>query len=152
MLKSDKLLDTLINIERLIFADYTVDVSKSSPTNDTVYLIYKAAFGRAPDVAGFEFWTSSADSKGYTATDLAGFFSKSTEFINLVGENPSNGHYLAKLYNNILGRPSDLVGEAYWTDQLNNGTSKDLVLASFALSPENIKVTESFTKDGYWLL
>jgi len=145
-------LDTLVNIEKLQFVDYTIDVSKSAPIDKTVYMLYKAAFGRVPDVSGFDYWTTQAETKGYTATQLASYFSQSNEFKILIGDNSANENYVAKLYQNVLGRAPDITGEAFWIDQLNKGQPRDLILASFAVSPENVGATEAYVKDGYWLL
>lgn len=144
-------LDTLVNIERLQFVDYTLDVSRTSPIDKSIYLLYKAAFGRVPDLGGFDYWTSAAATKGFTISDLAGFFSTSTEFKNLFGENPTNEQYINKLYQNVLDRVPDITGSAFWTDQLSKGVTKETVLVGFALSDENLKMTEAYTKDGYWL-
>ena len=79
-------------------------------------------------------------------------FSQSPEFKTLFGDNPTNQEYVNKLYENILDRTPDITGSAFWVDQLSKNMPRETVLVGFALSDENLKGTEKYTKDGFWLM
>lgn len=127
--------DTLTNIERLQFADKTLALDITGNAGQA-YRLYQAAFNRTPDGGGLKYWIEQMDT-GTTLEQVAVGFINSAEFKALYGENPSNEDFVTKLYSNVLHRAPDAGGKAYWVEQLNKGTSKAAVLASFSESPEN---------------
>jgi hypothetical protein len=143
--------DTLINVEKLQFYDFIIDFTKTAPVDKTVYLMYQAALGRMPDQSGFDYWTNQAETKNYSSLDLANIFSKTGEFTDRFGTNPTNTAYVLKLYDNVLGRAPDPAGLNYWVGRLDAGTSKEQVLSSFALGDENLKITAPHVDNGFWL-
>ena len=90
---------------------------------DAVIREYQAAFGRAPDQAGLAYWVGVAATTGLGG--LSADFANSQEFFNLWGVNadaPATTSLVEALYQNILGRPGDAAGVAYWSSQnLNAG-------------------------------
>ena len=92
----------------------------------------------------FEATNSSAKSEGLTST----LVQKLNEDIgignNLVANDPSlfyratSADFVNTLYEQILGRPADSEGSAFWTNQIEEGASRISVLHSFIVSPENL--------------
>ena len=131
--------DTLVNIERLQFADTTIafDIG-ANQTAGSGYMLYKAAFNRTPDVGGLGYWISKMDS-GMSYGDVAKNFVTSAEFKTAFGgPNPSVSTLVTKLYNNVLNRTPDAGGLAFWQDKLNTGWSTADVLGFFSTSGENV--------------
>jgi hypothetical protein len=80
--------------------------------------LYVALFGRAPDADGLGYWTQRVDS-GDSMTTIANA---------MYGTDPARAYFplfltnqeiIASFYLNVLGRPADAEGLAYWTAQLN---------------------------------
>ena len=129
--------DLLINVERIAFADKTYAFDTEG-VGGQAYRIYKAAFNREPDSGGLGYWIAQMDD-GMDMVEVAARFIDSSEFRSLYGQNPTNGEFLTKVYNNVLNRDPDAGGYAWWTDQLENNPEKtwQKVLADFSESPEN---------------
>lgn len=85
--------------------------------------VYIAAFNRAPDASGLDFWT-----KAYLTTAkediavIANGFASSAEYANKYPTFLTNTEYVAAIYTNVFGRTVDTVGSAYWTSALDAGT------------------------------
>ena len=126
--------------------------------------LYTAALGRTPDMAEVTYWNDifqnniSAAAKaqgqiyslgeagaGYNGTlSIAGGFTNSAEFQSTYGT-LSNDAFVHQLYVNALGRAGEPAGVQYWDNLLDSGTeTREMVLVSFALSPENIKNSMSW--------
>jgi hypothetical protein len=130
---------------------YDLSTQSKTAVSDNVYLLYQAAFDRLPDEGGFKYWSEQVTKSGLSNTQLANFFMASSEFKTLFGETPSNADYVTKLYSNVLGRQPDILGAAYWTQQLDSGVAKDVVLIGFALGTENVTNAASYMSNGYWV-
>jgi hypothetical protein len=127
---------TLDNVERLKFLDSAVALDISGNAG-MAYRVYQAAFDRAPDAAGLGYWIKAMDG-GMSLTDVASGFTTSNEFKAMYGANPSHLDFVNKLYLNVLHRPGEAAGVAYWTATLDNpGTTAAAVLAAFSESTEN---------------
>jgi len=128
--------DTITNIERLKFTDtmLALDITANS---GKVYRLYQAAFNRTPDAAGLGFWINAADKGANLVTDAAAGFINSPEFISLYGANPTNGEFVALLYNNVLHRSLDQGGYDFWVNALSSGSTRPEILYSFSESTEN---------------
>jgi len=112
--------------------------SVTATTNVTA--LYSAAFNRAPDAAGLQYWAAASDN-GTALSAIAAGFIGSDEFHNLY-PNADPSAVVTGLYQNALHRAPDAPGFAYWTDALQHGTSLADVLIGFALSNENLaKIT-----------
>jgi len=130
--------DTLTNVERLKFADTNVALDVGPTQNaGSVYMLYKAAFNRAPDNGGMGYWLAQKDGGSDIVTNIAQGFVGSKEFTDKYGANPSNASYVDKLYQNVLGRAGDSGGITYWNQELDAGRiSKAAVLVQFATLAE----------------
>jgi hypothetical protein len=100
--------------------------------------LYLAALGRLPDHGGLDYWTDQHRA-GVRIRTIAAQFVASSEFARRYG-NPSNADFVALLYQNVLGRPGDSGGVAYWTKRLDQKTTTrpDLVVR-FSESSENVR-------------
>jgi hypothetical protein len=80
--------------------------------------LYVALFGRAPDAEGLAFWVGKLNA-GESMTQVAN---------DMFGTDPARAYYpgfltnqeiIASFYVNVLGRPADAEGLAFWTAKLN---------------------------------
>lgn len=141
--------DLLSNIERIRFTDTSVALDIDG-IGGQAYRIYKAAFDRAPDLAGVGYWIAQMD-KGISLTDVAAGFINSNEFRDLYGTNPSNADFLTNVYTNVLGRAPDQAGYDWWLNQMNTIPSETpaKVLAQFSESAENVNVLAQLIGNGF---
>lgn len=102
--------------------------------------LYQAAFGRAPDLAGVQYWSAAMDAGTATLSDVAGSFVGSAEFQNDYGA-LNDDRFVGRLYSNVLGRASDAAGSAYWVNQMAQGASRGQALIGFSEGFENIQNT-----------
>jgi hypothetical protein len=142
--------DTLVNINRLQFTDTMVALDNGPTQNaGSVYMLYKAAFNRAPDNGGMGYWLSLKDKGADIVTSLAQGFVGSKEFTDKYGTNPSNASYVDKLYLNVLGREGEAGGVAYWNQELDAGRiSKAAVLVQFATLAEGASLVAAEISHG----
>jgi hypothetical protein len=147
---SSPISDTFYGICRLKFTDTNLALDVGPTENaGSVYMLYKAAFNRAPDAGGMGYWLAQKDSGKDIVTNLAQGFVNSPEFIAKYGSNPSNASYVDKLYQNVLGRAGESGGVAYWNGELDAGRiSKAAVLVQFATLPEGAANVASLIANG----
>ena len=144
--------DQTTTSDRLLFDDgeFALDVDAGENAG-SAYRIYQAAFDRTPDSEGLKFWIDQVDA-GKSLADVAMDFVNSTEFANVYGVDASNEDFIAKLYQNVLGRDGDEDGLAYWIGLLESGAQdKAGVLSQFSESAENIANVAPVISDGIFL-
>lgn len=98
-----------------------------------VALLYRAVFGRAPDLEGLQFWADSGLSIGAAARA----FATSQEWRASDYDQMDDAAFLSRVYQNVLGRQPESGGSAFWLDTLAAGASRAEVLAAIALSGEH---------------
>jgi Domain of unknown function (DUF4214) len=130
----------LYQVERIAFTDVTLAFDTDGGSGQA-YRVYKAAFNRDPmsgDAKGLGYWIAQIE-KGMDLIEVSARFVDSNEFRTLYGANPTNGQFLTKLYQNVLGRDPEASGYNWWLNELNTNPSKTKakVLADFAESGEN---------------
>ncbi|CAN7665315.1 DUF4214 domain-containing protein [Rhizobium sp. LjRoot30] len=138
------------DVERVSFRDLTIAFDDDGMAG-IGYRIYQAAFDRVPDYVGLGHWIRQLDS-GVSLLNVAAAFVGSDEFRAVYGTNPTAKAYIAKLYQNVLGREGEADGAAFWEEQLASGVSAAQVLAHFSESPENISGVASSIADGIWYI
>ncbi|UTY60127.1 DUF4214 domain-containing protein [Massilia sp. erpn] len=108
-------------------------------------LLYHAAFGRAADIGGLNFYTGA----GASLASVAKFFTASKEWVAAGLDKLDDKAFVTKLYEQVLGRAPDQDGVDFWLKALAgaNGVkaSRDTVLLGFAVSEEHRKLQ---AKDG----
>lgn len=80
--------------------------------------LYVALFGRAPDAEGLGFWVQKLDG-GMSLNDMANTMYATTPARAYYPEFLTNQEIIASFYLNVLGRPADAEGLAFWTAKLN---------------------------------
>ncbi|MES2299086.1 MAG: M57 family metalloprotease [Pseudomonadota bacterium] len=129
-------LDVLVDIERIRFADGAVALDLDGAAGK-LYRLYKAAFDRTPDQAGFSYWLAALD-HGSSVQTVAAAFGASVEFTQLYGGEGHFDVFLSSLYAHVLHRPPDQGGADWWrATYASGGVSLADVLISFAESAEN---------------
>jgi Domain of unknown function (DUF4214)/PKD domain len=113
-----------------------------------LYRLYRAAFGRSPDVRGFGYWKNVLDSKTFSIDQVALDFLSSKESQTLYGNVLPNAEFVARIYQNVLGRTGDPAGIAYWITALERGESRSTVLLAIADSTENRVLTKDSISNG----
>ena len=106
--------DTLVNVERLKFADIALAFDLNGNAGQT-YRLYQAAFDRTPDTAGLSDWIRGMDA-GMSLKTVASGFIGSAEFRDLYGANLTNTQFIDLLYANALNRAPDQTGYDYWSE------------------------------------
>jgi plastocyanin len=124
----------LPGVTEMVFTD-GIGIFDPTGVAEEVARLYQAVLGRAPDVAGLEYWTAAINSSNLSLTSLASSFVASPEFIHDYGT-LSNPAFVTQLYADALDRAPDASGAQYWNDLLLSGTSRGAVALSFAESPE----------------
>jgi hypothetical protein len=129
--------DTLVDIEKLTFADRTLDLdnySSLTQLNDTQFSdlakVYVAYFNRAADAEGLYFWADKL-AEGMDMATIASYFSQSAEAKALYPDTANTSAFVTAVYANVLGRTPDQAGFDFWTTTLNNGSMQP---ATFVLS------------------
>lgn len=99
--------------------DMLADPEFAGPLEGAVQA-YEAAFGRMPDRDGLRWWVAQRR-HGATVADLADDLMSSHEYATH-DELLTDQEYVTELYENVLGRPADPVGLAYWTRKIGEPT------------------------------
>ena len=128
-------IDTLVNVERLKFADVSVAMDIDGVAGQA-YRLYAAAFDRAPDKAGLGYWIKMMDN-GQTLEQVAAGFAASKEFADLYGARPSDAQFVELLYQNVLHRAAEGDGYNYWMNVLAKDVPRAFVLGCFSEGAEN---------------
>jgi beta-glucanase (GH16 family) len=119
--------DTLTNIQRVTFADQTIDtasVLKAANLGLSAFLpvidLYGAYLNRAPDALGLSFWSAKL-SEGTSLADIGKAFYASAEATALRPAGQTSSALVSDAYTNLLGRSADSAGLNYWTNELQSG-------------------------------
>jgi hypothetical protein len=113
-----------------------VSSAESAMVVDPVNRLYLAYFRRTPDAAGLTHWVGQLRS-GAGLEGVSTAFASSEEFGSTYGARTDEG-FVDLVYRNVLGRPSDEAGRAYWTRQLASGQmARGEVMTGFSESDEN---------------
>lgn len=113
-----------------------------------LYRLYRAAFGRSPDVRGLGYWKHVLESTSVSIDQVALDFLSSKESQTLYGNALTNEDFVARLYQNVLGRAGDPAGITYWVSVLERGGSRSGVLLAIADSTENRVLTKDSVLSG----
>ncbi len=135
--------DTLINVETLVFADGEQAVGYTSELN-WIAGLYRQVLGRQADLDGIQYWARQVD-EGSDTGDVALRFLDSVEAGKALSSGDSSAT-LNALYEGLLGRTADMAGKAYWLDRLESGMTLHDLAAGFMESSEmqtqNLTATE----------
>jgi hypothetical protein len=108
---------------------------------------YRSILRRAPDPSGTVFWANEAArlaalgvNTNETWFAMAQAFFTSPEYVAF---NRDDAAYLTDLYTTFFNRAPDPSGIAFWTSQLQQRMPREVVLASFELSPEFVSFAQA---------
>jgi hypothetical protein len=124
--------NTLRHIERLQFADKTINLSiqtqaAAAPHADVNRLaeLYVAFFNRVPDADGLSYWISQLGAGQSVAQIAEAFYNAGIQYASLTGFSAgmTNADFVNVIYKNVLGRSegADAGGLAYWSGELVSG-------------------------------
>ncbi len=109
-----------------------------SHLDSQIVRLYDTVFDRAPDAGGLEFW-NNASHTGLGLRDLASFFISAPEFASTYGE-PTNRGFVESMYLNVLDRPGEAEGIAFWTEALDSGRAdRPQIVVGFSESAEHVQ-------------
>ena len=80
---------------------------------------YSGLLFRPIDGNGYRYWTNTAV-QGASAPSIGAAFQGSAEYANGAGK-LGNAAYVDAIYQQMLHRPADAAGAAYWTQRLTSG-------------------------------
>lgn len=114
-------------------------VVRPVPLDGQISRLYQAYFLRDPDSAGFSYWRSER-AAGLGLSSVSDAFSASAEFGATYGA-LTDDQFIDLVYQNVLGRPPDATGRAYWLSVLAVGGGRGQVMTGFSESGEFIANT-----------
>lgn len=121
-------------------APTTAAATSADPgVRDSVVRLYQATFDRAADEGGVAYWLDLYV-RGMPLTTIAEHFMTSAEWRAQVGH-VDDATFVDLLYRNVLDRPADDSGAAYWRGELAGGYPRAALLVSFSESPELVAST-----------
>ncbi len=109
--------------------------------SDSVYRLYRSAFGRTPDVVGERHWIEAYARCRLPLPAIAAAFVRSPEFAARYGSLGAR-ELVEQLYRNVLGRAADPAGVEFWTAALESGRLDTAgVLLAMSESPEHVAIS-----------
>lgn len=118
-----------------------ITVFTRDPVAAFVYRMYRVCLLREPDAGGLQNWVNQLNARVLTGAQVAYGFYDSPEMKN---RNLSNGDFVERCYEGIMGRKSDAAGKGYWVNKLENGMSRKAVISGFTGSQEFKELCEYY--------
>ncbi len=121
-------------------AETLADQSTCPAVTDSVVRLYSAYFLRAPDDDGFRYWADQWGSGEWDLPAISDFFARSPEFDQLYG-GLGDAAFVDLVYRNVLGRPGEGPGRAFWTGRLDDGMTRGRLMLEFSDGVEFVQIT-----------
>jgi hypothetical protein len=119
-----------------------VAANNSAAMIDRLYLIF---FGRTPDAKGYDYWIDHRGD-GQSLEEIAEWFASSSEFKRRYGGGTFED-FLDRLYSDVLNRPPDSKGNAYWLDLLDRGeVTRGTIVVYFSEGQEAVGLSKLRTE------
>lgn len=104
--------------------------------------IYLAAFGRAADTDGLDFWFQQDYTGQYNLQQIASGFVSSAEYLVRFPVNTSAATLVTAFYNNVFSRAPDAAGLNFWVNALSTGfTTPQTLMLSMLYGAQNGDLT-----------
>ncbi len=88
-----------------------------TPTQQHFTKLYLAAFLRAPDLGGLNYWVNESNS-GKTLQQVGGIIFSLPIVTDIYSAALSDRAFVEAIYNNVFGRSSDIEGLNYWSNEI----------------------------------
>ena len=98
-----------------------------------VQQLYVSYLGRAADSAGLAFWSNAISTGTATVASVATGLTLANEYKTAYA-GLTNDALVDKVYTNVLGRPADAAGKAFWVASFANGSVKADTFVSSLIS------------------
>lgn len=142
-------LDTLMNVETIVFEDGTLLLDTPDSGVGFLFRLYDGVLGRTPDSPGMVFWHEVMD-LGLSEGEVARYFLESNEYLSK-HEGLENEAFVAQLYEDVLGRTPEPAGAAFWLWALDASLPREDALLAFSESEEHVRSTEEALGPGVFL-
>lgn len=143
--------DTLVNVERIVFADQNMDIGAQIASLSWLATLYQQVLGRQADLGGFQWWGQQADSGEGEGQVLMAFI-LSPERIANTGQDFNTLDTAGKVeyfYNTLLARPSDTAGKAWWVEQIDQ-SGQDLLHRVAEQFMHSVELTGQYLAPKDW--
>jgi hypothetical protein len=148
VVSSATLTDYITPQATLSFSDGT-ELFNANTTAAAVDRLCAGILGHDADTGGLNYWAGLTSEEGASLAQIATGILASPEFTS---QPPlSDTGFVDQLYVNILGRPADTAGQAYWTNLLADGESRGAVAVGFTSSTEAISDDAARLAHGLFL-
>ncbi|RZI44154.1 DUF4214 domain-containing protein [Herbaspirillum sp. HC18] len=97
----------------------------TSEISQAISRLYIAAFQRAPELGGYQYWIQQAQISGLAQTLNSIFTLPVVQ--GIYAASLSNADFVTAIYNNVFNKLPDSGGLAYWSQQLNSTGRGELV-------------------------
>ncbi|HJU70594.1 MAG TPA: DUF4214 domain-containing protein [Paucimonas sp.] len=117
------------NVEKIQFSDTLVDLATVDVSNDMDSIlaqIYVAAFRRAPETGGYDYWSQEVAARGMSA--VADIIFSLDIVKEIYPTSLTQQQFVTTIYNNVFNREPDPEGLDYWTQQLAANSRGQLVI------------------------
>ena len=104
------------------------------PEEGEIVRLYRSALGRDPDPDGYRYWVTRRI-EGVPLGVVADSFLAGREFAERFGTGDDTA-FVDRVYTNVLGRPGDPEGAAYWRAELARGLDRPHLVLLFSESVE----------------
>jgi len=109
-------------LKRVIVLGYfllSITLYAQEVNEDSVTKLYVATFDRAPERAGVDYWVESSN---LTLEEIATSFFEQEETKVRYPDGYGDENFVDSIYSNLFKRDPDTTGEAYWIEQLKEGS------------------------------
>ncbi|HYD96044.1 MAG TPA: DUF4214 domain-containing protein [Noviherbaspirillum sp.] len=117
------------DVEQIQFSDLLQNLSGVAVANDldsTLAQIYVAAFRRAPETEGYNYWAQEVAARGLTGVADVIF---SLDVVKAIYPAVmSASQFVTTIYSNVFNKAPDTEGLNYWTQQLASNSRGQLVI------------------------
>ena len=104
------------------------------PEEGEIERLYRSALGRGPDTSGYDYWVARRI-EGVPLAVVAESFLAGREYQRRFGAD-DDAAFVDVVYDNVLGRPGDPDGVAYWRGELAGGLDRHHLVLLFSESTE----------------
>ena len=109
---------TRTNCTLVMSANRSYNASFSVPTENHFSRMYLAAFLRAADMGGMNYWSNQINNEGQSYQRVGGTIFSLSVVTAIYPAGMADQAFVEAIYNNVFGRASDAEGLNYWTNEL----------------------------------